>query len=53
MLRFACFSLMICFSLTVFSLQDKNFKVSVYLWAYEMQKMGDTTAHSFKVFKFE
>lgn len=43
MLRFACFSLMICFSHTVFSLQDKNFKVSVYLWAYEMQKMGDTT----------
>jgi hypothetical protein len=53
MLRFACFGLMICFSLTGFSLQDKNFKVSVYLWAYETQKMGDTTGPSFRVFKFE
>jgi hypothetical protein len=45
MFRFACFGLMICFSLTVFSQQYKNFKVSVYSRAYETQKMGDTTGY--------
>ena len=43
MLRYACLRLMICFNLSVFSRQYKNFKVSVYSRAYEKQKMGDTT----------
>ena len=45
MLRFACFGLMICFNLSVFSRQYKNFKVSVHSRAYETQKMGDTTGY--------
>lgn len=45
MLRFAWFGLMICFSLTIFSQQYKNFKVSVYSRAYETQKMGDTAGY--------